>query len=191
MNFDKILYSHTQIKYGLLFGNETVIFIKAGAGGSIPGYRGKYLRMACRARARLGATVICASNPDYEHQAEDEMMIRKAVADAGFPNYELRFIGVSDGAYQMLSLASRFSQSNAFLGINTSFIDPGSFVKKLNDLSHIRKILVYGTEDDDYGMISPVIHAAACDNTVFKSVQGADHRFTGKLDEFIGLADLI
>lgn len=191
MKFDTS-YSHGRVKYGLLRGNEIIVFIKAGAGGSIPGYRGKYLLMACRIRERLGATVICASNPDCEHQTdEDEMTIRKVADDAGFSDYELRLIGVSDGAYQILSLATRFQQSKVFLGINMSFVDPDSLTRKLSALPHIRKILVYGTEDDDYSVISPVIKTVECDNLVFRSVCGADHQFTGKLDEFIGLADLI
>ena len=55
------------IHYGILHGNEEIVFIKVGADGSIRGYQDKYLKMAHRVHERLGATVICASNPYIEH----------------------------------------------------------------------------------------------------------------------------
>ena len=57
-----------KIEYEVIFGNEKMVFIKAGAGGSARGYENKYLRMARRIHERIGATVICASNPDAPHQ---------------------------------------------------------------------------------------------------------------------------
>ena len=55
-----------KLRYGILYGNEKIVFIKVGAGGSIRGYQDKYLQMAQRVHERMCATVICASNPDAE-----------------------------------------------------------------------------------------------------------------------------
>ena len=61
LNYDKILSATVdgeKIKYGILFGNEKIVFIKVGADGNIRGYQDKYLKMAHRIHARIGATVI-------------------------------------------------------------------------------------------------------------------------------------
>lgn len=66
MNFDRILsktVDYEKIKYGILFGNEKIVFIKVGAFGKIDGHKDKYIRMAHRIHDRIGATVICSSNP--------------------------------------------------------------------------------------------------------------------------------
>ena len=78
------------IEYGLVHGNEKIVFIKTGADGNIRGYQDKYLKMAHRVHERLGATVICASNPDIEHGHEDadRAMIASVAAEAGFASYE-------------------------------------------------------------------------------------------------------
>ena len=59
-SYGKILSSAVggeKIQYGILFGNEKIVFIKAGAGGNIRGYQDKYLKMAHRVHDNLGATV--------------------------------------------------------------------------------------------------------------------------------------
>ena len=55
--------SGEKFNYHFVFGNEKIVFIKAGAGGSERGYEDKYIKMAERIHERTGATVICASNP--------------------------------------------------------------------------------------------------------------------------------
>ena len=87
LNYDK-RYSKTvageKIHYGIVYGNEKIVFIKRGAGDDIRGYQDKYPKMAHRIHQRLGATVICASNNtevNYEDQvAADEAMIVKVAA---------------------------------------------------------------------------------------------------------------
>lgn len=49
LKYDKILgitVGDEKIKYGILYGNEKIVFIKAGADGSIRGYQDKYLKIA-------------------------------------------------------------------------------------------------------------------------------------------------
>ena len=69
------------INYGIISGNEKIVFIKVGADGNIKGYKNKYLKMAHRVHEKTGATVICASNPYIEngHVAADKEMILKVV----------------------------------------------------------------------------------------------------------------
>ena len=82
MNYDKIFRKRidgTEIRYGVVFGNEKIVFIKTGAYGRIGGSNNKYLKMAQRLHERLGATVICSSNPFIEegHVAADSESSKK------------------------------------------------------------------------------------------------------------------
>ena len=194
MNFDKIIskmVDEEKIQYGFLFGNEQIVFIKSGAYGGIKGYEDKYLKMAHRIHERIGATVICASNPEVEHASLDEKAIRWIASQLNLSGYELYFVGTSDGGYQNLILASRFPETVKYLGINSSYIDMGGLEKKINDLPNVEKIFVYGTKDDDYDDIVPALKAMKKDNLKVLEVEGADHKFTGMLDEFISLTDML
>ena len=196
LSYDKVTtktVTGEKIHYGIVYGNEKIVFIKVGAGGSIRGYQDKYLQMAHRAHERLGATVICASNPFVAYDAQmvaDKAMISKAAADCGFAEYEVYFVGTSDGGYQNLLLAQRVPQAWKLLGINASLIDTDDLVAQLQKLPHVKKILVYGTEDDDFACV-PMLQALTCENLEIITVEGGNHEFKGMVDEFIALTDLL
>ena len=178
-----------KIEYETVLGNEQIVFIKVGAGGSLCGYDNKYRRMADRIRERLGATVIRATNPCETHLDTDEEEIRRIIAENGFKSFELYFIGVSDGAYRNLALANRFEESVKLVGINTSYIDACDLEERLNALKGVSKVLIYGTEDCDYAEIAPMLKMR--DDVEVKLIEGADHFFSGMVEEFIALGDYL
>lgn len=181
-----------EIEYGILYGNANIVFIKVGADGSIRGYQDKYLKMAHRVHDRLGATVICASNPyiEHGHLDADQTVISEVAAECGFADYEVYFVGTSDGGYHNLLLAKQVPQTVKLLGINASLIDVDGFVEKLQEIPYVKKLLVYGTEDDDYDCVS-VLQALKCANLEIKTIDGADHEFSDMVSSFIALIDLI
>ena len=182
-----------KISYGIVYGNEKIVFIKVGADGSIRGYQDKYLKMAYRIHERLGATVICASNPDTEisQTAADRAMIEKVAAAGNFSDYEVYLSGTSDGAYYNLLLGKELPQAVKILGINPSLSSVQDFVEKVQALPHVQKIMVYGARDDVYNECVPALQALDCENLEILTVEGADHEFTDMVDEFIALIDLI
>lgn len=182
-----------KIDYGIVYGNEKIVFIKTGVDGNIKGYQDKYPKMAHRVHQRLGATVICASNPDAEYAAQevaDKDMIAKVAVDCGFANYEVYFVGTSDGGYQNLRLAQQMPQARKFLGINASLIDIDDLMSRLQKLPCVSKTLVYGTKDEAY-RYTPALQAMVCDNLEIITVEGANHEFTDMVNEFIVLIDLL
>ena len=189
--FDAQNVNGKRVEYKTLFGNENIVFIKAGAEGNIRSRNNKYLKMARRVNKWLGATVICASNPDVLHEEVDEAKIKRVIAEKGFTSFKLSFIGTSDGAYHNLSLAKRFPETVKWLGINTSYINVPALKERLLSLHDIYKILIYGTNDDDFNEVVPAVSSLANDNLVLKTVDNADHSFTGMIDEFIALADCL
>lgn len=181
-----------KISYGIVYGNEKIVFIKTGAGGNIRGYQDKYLKIARRIHQRLGATVICASNPYIEdgHEAADCAMISKVAADCGFMPYEVSFIGTSDGGYHNLLLAYQVPQTVKLLEINPSLITTDGLVEQLQKIPQVKKVLVFGTEDDDFECV-PLLQRLDCNNLEILTIEGADHDFTGMVEEFITLTDLL
>jgi hypothetical protein len=122
------------IEYGFVWGNAKIVFIKTGSDGTVRGYEDKYLKMAHRAHERLGATVICATNPAKKHTNFDEQVIRTVATKRGFREFELYLVGTSDGGYKNLELATRFSETVKYLGINTSLSSLEDLREKLMKL---------------------------------------------------------
>jgi hypothetical protein len=194
VSFDKNIsrmIGKERINYGIIFGNEKIVFIKSGAGGSIRGAENKYLSMAKIAHEKLGATVICANNPDASHEFWDEKIIRWVISKKEFSKFEVYFFGTSDGAYKNLLLASKFHETVKVVGINASFISLIDFKEKTISLSQFEKVFVYGTKDDNYNDVVSMLKSLKCDNLEMKTVEGADHEFTGMTEEFIGLIELL
>ena len=147
--------------------------------------------MAKRVHDRIGATVICASNPDAPHENIDEQEIRWVASERGFESFNLYFWGTSDGAYQNLSLAKRFPETVKWIGVNSSFITFADFEEKLQDLPCMKRILVYGTEDDEYDVVFPAMLAKEDGNRKILFIEGADHCFSNMLPKFIQTIDLV
>ena len=192
MKFDKITHKildEEAVDYGFIFGNNKIVFIKAGAGGGIPGYQDKYLKMAHRVHERLGATVICASN--YEKCLEmDKRAIEWCARYLELEEAELYLVGVSDGADQCIVLA-RNAPTKKLLCINPSFVPGHDPSNRLIIRSKIEKIFVYGTKDEEGCEFASKLLVRKIPNFEIRWVEGADHEFTGMVDEFVSLIDLI
>jgi hypothetical protein len=204
LKYDKILgitVGDEKIKYGILYGNEKIIFIKAGAPRDIDeeeetheAYIDKYLIMAHRVHDRIGATVICASNSDLSGKTQlkaDKTLIEKVIADLGLDHYELYFIGNSDGGDHSLKLSQQFPETVKFLGINSSWTSIDAFLERIQSLPGVKKIFAYGANDIDFDDILPKLQSLVCDNLEIVVLDGVDHDFTGKVDDFISLIDLL
>jgi glycosyltransferase involved in cell wall biosynthesis len=197
LKYDEVLIKkigYKKIKYGILYGNEKIIFIKVGTDGNVRGCQDKYIKMAHRVHDRIGATVICASNPyitEDTHIKADKLLINKVISEQNFENYEMYFVGNSDGGYHSLLLAQQFSQTSKYLGINSSHKGIEDFAEIIKSLPQIEKYLVYGRNDEDFDKDFPTINALVCDKLEIILLDGVDHDFTGRVDDFIALIDLI
>ena len=155
LSYDKTInktLAGEKIRYGILYGNEKIVFIKVGADGSIRGYQDKYLKMAHSVHDRLGATVICASNPyiKHGHLEADQELICTVAAECGFADYKVYFVGTSDGGYHNLLLAQQVPHTVKLLGINPSLSTTDDLLEQLRKIPQVKKVLVYGTEDEDF-----------------------------------------
>ena len=101
LKFDKEIHSNFNdeiIDYGIVEGNNIIVFIKAGQDGSLYGYQNKYIKMARRLNKKYGCSVICSSNPfDGNNPLANAMEIIEDYAKI-FDNYKIYYVGYSNGA---------------------------------------------------------------------------------------------
>ncbi len=101
LKFDKEIHSNFNdeiIDYGIIEGNNIIVFIKAGQDGSLYGYQNKYIKMARRLNKKYGCSVICSSNPfDGNNPLDNAMEIIEDYAKI-FDNYKIYYLGYSNGA---------------------------------------------------------------------------------------------
>ncbi len=191
LNFDKRITANVygkKVRYGIIEGNEKILFIKTGAGGKIEGFNKKYLKMARKINKKLGATVICAPNPDdVEIMRADEALIKKMAEK--HENCQIYFLGSSDGGDRILTLAKKFPQTVKALGINPSIKTIEDFLNKLKQIPQVEKTIVYGSNDELFYVASE-LEKAEIENLTIKIIDGADHEFTDMIDEFISLIEL-
>lgn len=101
LKFDKEIHSNFNdeiIDYGIVEGNNIIVFIKAGQDGSLYGYQNKYIKMARRLNKKYGCSIICSSNPfDGNNPLDNAMEIIEDYAKI-FDNYKIYYLGYSNGA---------------------------------------------------------------------------------------------
>ncbi len=187
MKFDKIVSKGTDeciINYGIVFGNNDIVFIKSGAGGSHIGYENKYLKMAKKIHDKDGATVICASNPSDELSLKyDEEIIAEFIKNLKASS--VKFIGASRGAYLGLTYLSEKIDFSKLLLINMPLML--NFHKSTKALYGKNVTFVYGQLDPSASYI-PFLKRY-CEDIVI--ISEADHQFRNMTEVFVDLVKFI
>ena len=182
--------SEDSTNYGVVFGNNKIVFIKAGLGGDHFGYENKYLIMAHRLHDKFGCSVIVASNPNdgKSHVEKDRLIIEQYISTNTIIEPEFFFFGHSNGGIKGLELSysgiafTKMILTNMPLMIN--------FHKTKQYILGIPKtdvLLIYGEKDPSFTYV-PFIKGKF-DNAEVAVVPDADHNFKGMLDEFVGYGE--
>ena len=183
----------TEITYGIIHGNNTIVFIKAGMHGSYYGYENKYLKIAKLLNKKHGCTVITASNPNgYLDDFESEMKSLKAYAYYHkWDNYQIYYMGHSNGASLGMINAYKFPEIKKLVCINGPLIiEPQKLIPGLEGFSGEKMYLVYGSKDPSYEMLK-LYSQLESDKIEFVRIHGANHNFGGCLELFIDLPGLL
>ena len=183
-DFDAVI-TKEEIEYGIIRGNETIVFIKAGAGGRYRGYDDKYLKMAIVLHKKVGSTVVCASNPTDELSIKYDEAILRELINEETKTPVLKFVGISRGAYLGIVHLSECFRFEKLMLINMPLML--NFHKTTKHLKGKNATFVFGTKDPSVPYV-PFLKRY-CDDVVM--IEGADHKFTDMIGEFIELVKLI
>ena len=190
MNYDYISCSGDNTQYGIISGNNKIVFIKAGLGGDNFGYENKYLIMAQQLHDKFGCSVIVASNPNdgKSHVEKDQTIIQQFVVDNNILKPEFFFLGHSNGGFKGLELSYSSITFTKMILINMPLmINLHKTKQYILSIPQTNILLIYGENDPSFAYV-PFIEGKF-NNVEVYVVQHADHNFKGLLDEFISYGE--
>ena len=193
LKFDKEIKSNFKdiavIEYGIVNGNNTIVFIKAGQNGSLYGYNNKYIKMARRLNEKYGCSVICSSNPfDGNNPLDNAFEVIDDYASK-FNDYKVYYLGFSNGALIGVLFGvnypkiKRMALVNGPLMFNYNKIKEGALSFKEENITFI-----YGSNDPSYGYID-LLKNIDNDKIKVDVVEGEDHYFSVSEDDFYMLPE--
>ena len=170
--YDKVIGK----QFGIIQGEKYLVFIKTGKGGSIEGFKNKYLNICDFLFKKYGYTFVVSANPkDSVCDLEEEIKsVDKYVGDYK----EIYFVGISNGASIGVAQCSKIERIrnavliNAPLMINFHKIKEGAQKFRGDNM-----YFLYGEADPSFRYIEilNVIKNTACK---YKIIKGEGHEFS-------------
>lgn len=178
--------------YGIVEGDENIVFIKPGLGSDYLGYENKYLTMAHQLHNRFGYSVIASSNP-YDNQShidDDKRIVEQFISENGFSTPRLFFFGHSNGGIKGLELTNSGLRFAKMVLVNMPLMINFHKTKRyIKEIPETRILAVYGEHDPSFPYV-PFIKGKF-ENLEVMEIEKADHTFDGMTKEFIELADYL
>lgn len=193
IQYNKVMYelvigknNHT---YGIIRGNETIVFIKPGLGGSIYGYENKYFRISEKLNATFNCTVIVSPNEkkvDFDTEME---FIKEYVTHNNLADYQIYYFGHSNGALIGMCNAYKYSQIKRLLLINAPLcINPQKTIDGIKMFAGEKMVLVFGDKDPSFHFVK-LFSELSNEKVRFEIIPEADHNFKNKLELFMSLPE--
>lgn len=189
-DYDKIIHSQFKdtiiIDYGIINGNETIVFIKAGQDGSMYGYQNKYLKIANNINQKYGYTVICSSNPfDGTNPLDNAIkVIKNYCNEQNFKDYKIYYMGTSNGALTGVWFGVNYPKIKRMLLINAPLIYNWRKTKEsIKNFSGEKMVLVYGSLDQSY-KYTRLIKPLENEKVKLQIIEGQDHLFSKDTFDF-------
>jgi hypothetical protein len=167
------------IDYGIIKGNNNIVFIKSGQDGSMYGYNNKYLNIALNINKTFGSTVICSSNPfDGNNPLADAMeVISQYVKDNNFNDYDIYYMVTSNGAIIGVQFGVNYSKIKRMLLINTPlFINLHKTKAGIRNFSGEKITMIYGSLDPS-SKYTELLSDIKQKNFEYHIINGQDHFF--------------
>lgn len=193
LKFDKIVKSNlediTIIEYGIIEGNNTIVFIKSGQNGSIYGYDNKYIKMAKRLNKKYKCTVICSSNPFDGNNPLDNAFTVIEKYTSKFEDYKVYYLGFSNGALIGAYFGINYPKIKRMLLVNMPLIYDINLIKNnLNNFNNEKVTIVYGSLDYSINLLENIknIKSNILDTKV---ILNEDHYFSKDEEDFYSLPE--
>ena len=192
MEFDDITTQHS-LQFGYVAGTNGLLIIKGGAGGSIYGYKNKYLTMAERVKEKYGFAVMVSENP-VDIEPEENMRATMEMAydyiesfPKGIPVY---YFGISKGAHYAATFAYQYPWVTRWMALNMPIIVNWHKIKRgLEQLPMEQSMtIVFGDQD-------PCFRYAGMVDTLKKrnvrkiTIENEDHYFSKSMEDFLQLPE--
>lgn len=189
-DFDQVItkpFEEKIIEYGIIKGNNTVFFTKAGANGTMCGYQNKYLNMALNLHKKYGYSVVCSSNPytSQESIGQGISVIEEFIKSP----YQIYYFGHSNGAVMGARNAFKYPQIKRLVLVNGPLMLNWIQTRKgIENFKGEKMAFIYGDNDPSY-MLTGILRLAINPVKSVHIIQNADHNFTDMLSEFINLPE--
>lgn len=174
------------IDYGIIKGDNTILFIKAGQDGSLYGYENKYLKIARKINKKYGSTVICSSNPFDGNNPLDNAMevIESYCKDNKFEDYDIYYMGHSNGGLIGAWYGTKYPKIKRLLLVNAPLMFNYHKTKEaLINFDNEQLVLVYGSLDQSYPYVE-LLSAINNKKVKYYIIEDQDHHFSKKSYDF-------
>lgn len=193
LKFDKIVKSNLEdiaiIEYGIIEGNNTIVFIKSGQNGSIYGYNNKYIKMAKRLNKKYKCTVICSSNPFDGNNPLDNAFTVIEKYTSKFEDYKVYYLGFSNGALIGAYFGINYPKIKRMLLVNMPLIYDINLIKNnLNNFNNKKITIVYGSLDYSINSLENIKDIKS-NRMDIKVVPNEDHYFSKDEEDFYSLPE--
>lgn len=186
-----VCYENNIVEYGYIVGNNKIVYIKAGMGGSYIGYEDKYLKVAHRLNDKYGCSVICVSNPAPLPVIVDQTILSEFIKEYSVNNPQMFFFGHSNGCVKGLELGASGIPFTKMVLVNMPLmINFHKTVQWISAMPEANIVTVYGETDPSYRYI-PFLEIKKLENVEILKVASADHNFKGMMEEFIDLSEIV
>ena len=171
--FDNMIENY----FGIKLGENALVFIKTGRGGTISGYHNKYLKLANQIHDKYGFAVVVSANP-LEYDCDLVSEINYIFGNISYFD-QIYFMGVSNGALigaqqcWLIPEIKRMLLINGPLMINLHKTIAGLKKHTADDVC-----IVYGDKDPSY-QYSQLLNIENISNVRVLTIPGADHNFSG------------
>lgn len=193
LKFDKIVKSNlediTVIEYGIIEGNNTIVFIKTGQNGSIYGYNNKYIKMAKRLNKKYKCIVICSSNPFDGNNPLDNAFTVIEKYTSKFEDYKVYYLGFSNGALIGAYFGINYPKIKRMLLVNMPLIYDINLIKNnLNNFNNEKVTIVYGSLDYSINLLENIKNIKS-NRLDIKVILNEDHYFSKDEEDFYSLPE--
>lgn len=196
-DFDKIesitQLDNSLVEYGIIRGNNIVVFIKSGLKGTCYGFNNIYLKIAKLLNEKHNCTVICASNPSgYNNDFDTEMKLIAKHADSyNLTDYKIYYFGHSNGAALGIMNAYKYPKISKLCCINGPLmINPHKIISGIKKFDGEKMYLVYGSNDPSFYLVKTFSELES-EKIEFVNVNNTDHNFSNANNLFMQLPGVL
>lgn len=146
---------HFSTQYGIIDGSNTIVVLKTGSGGSIDGYKNKYLNLAHDLHNKYGFSVIIASSPktilNIRKSCMDQAMsvLHQYCEERCFDCAVVLAVGISIGALAVMEYRREYPEIHSVLAVNPPLPFFKGKLRKQNGEETEDVNIVFGENDNN------------------------------------------